>query len=68
MEKLNEIRKIAMLVTETKLEQLRMEEELLVSFVKKKSVQLKDKQKALVRIKEINKHQLTMLGEKLWAR
>jgi hypothetical protein len=65
MEKLNEIRKIAMLVTETKLEQLRMEEELLVSFVKKKSVQLKDKQKALVRIKEINKHQLTMLGEKL---
>jgi hypothetical protein len=56
------IRQISLVVGSDDLSRLRIEEELLVMLVRNPGVNLKVKAGALVRIKEINKLQLKLLG------
>lgn len=64
MDNFEQIKKICNLVSETKLESLRLQEEILLCMVKKKSISLREKTKAFNIIIEINKTQLEILGHK----
>ena len=66
MNLLEECKKIAKLVCDSELEQLRMEEELLINLVRaKKITNLKLKTKAFERMNEINKRQMSLVGSTL---
>lgn len=66
MQLIIDIHKVAVRVSNQRIEQLRMEEELLTSLVRNISEKdLKLKTEAFTRIKQINKMQLELLGEKL---
>lgn len=56
------IKTTAKLVSDDELIQLRIEEELLINFVKKQDVSLCVKKEAFERVKEINHSQLRLLG------
>ena len=59
---IDEIRKISRRVTTNHLEQLRIEEELLILFIRNQDVSIASKTEALIRIKLINKEQIEILG------
>ena len=60
---INDISKIARSVCDNQLEQLRLEEELLISFIRKTANNnLKTKTEALQRVKKINQLQIKILG------
>ncbi len=52
-------------ITETKLEALRLEEELLLNLVKCSKIPMHVKKKAFERMEKINNNQLTILGAKI---
>lgn len=56
------IKTTAKLVSDDELIQLRIEEELLINFVKKSDISLTIKKDAFERVKEINHMQLRILG------
>lgn len=63
--KLEQIRKTVAFACELNFDRLRMEEEILISFVKNSNNSMNEKGEAFKRIKEINKLQLEILGEKI---
>lgn len=58
-----EIQQITHQICDDDLTRLRLEEELLVTFIKNKSGRLNEKKEAIERVKLINKMQLKLLGE-----
>ncbi len=63
---INDITIIASRVCDNQLEKLRLEEELLISFIRKTTnkTNLKTKADALIRVKQINKLQIKLPGGK----
>ena len=62
---LDQIREVARHITEDDLTCLRMEEEMLLVFIKKTSTPNRLKISAFSRIKEINRKQLELIGERV---
>jgi len=59
---IKEIQTLCFRITDSKLEALRLEEELLLNLVKCKKISLKIKKEAFVRVTDINRQQLKLIG------